>query len=430
MSGTVPVVDTVAPAVKRWPVDAATVLNSLCGYGSFAFFCLTLPLFLPIAFILPGGRRRWIAAAMRFAMRRVFNVTPTVSWRFDGEVAALRDARVVVSNHEGMLDIVAACGLPGTRTMLAKTWVFHAFPLGVAARAAGLYNSDALTPEDYQEGAPLTLPDPRIGIFVFPEGSRSRDGAVQRLRPGAFVLAKHLDAAVVPVVMAGSRQGIRPGSMWIHPTRIHTRVLAPMRPSADESHRQFAARVRETMVRERHRLMGDLLRQGHLDRHRRHRAHGLPKNLRCLVHDEEAAGGWRVLLDLPPQEGAWLFLGCGWSSLPLSVRMFHAATAIHLVEADAERVEVARHMWVEAGDRIVADVDQVPASSGITTVVCCWPADHPARAATLARVITDEVAAVLVQSPSEVPSGFTASLTGAAGWTLLCRQRDAEVPSE
>lgn len=430
MSDASPLVDATIPVAKPWPVDAATVLNSICGYGSFAFFCLTLPLFLPFAFVLPGGRRRWIAAAMRFAMRRVFNVTPTVSWRFDGEVAALRDARVVVSNHEGMLDILAACGLPGTRTLLAKTWVFRAFPLGVAARAAGLANSDALTPEDYQAGAPLTLPDPRVGIFVFPEGSRSRDGAVHRFRPGAFVLARHLDVPVVPVVMAGSRQGIRPGSMWIHPTRMHTRVLAPMRPTAEESHRQFAARVRETVVRERHRLMGELLRQGHFDRHRRHHAHGLPGHLRRLVGDEERAGTWRVLLDLPPQEGAWLFLGCGWSSLPLTVRMLHAASAIHLVEGDTERVQVARHLWVECGDRLVAEVDQVPASAGITTIVCCWPADHPARAAALGRVITDEVTAVLVQAPSEVPSGFTASLAGVAGWTLFRRQLDAVVPNE
>lgn len=406
--------------VRQWPVDAATVLNSLCGYGSFAFFCLTLPLFLPIAFILPGGRRRWIAAAMRFAMRRVFNVTPTVSWRFDGEVAALSDARVVVSNHEGMLDILAACGLPGTRTLLAKTWVFRAFPLGIAARAAGLYNSDTLTPEDYQGGAPLILPDPHTGIFVFPEGSRSRDGAVHRFRPGAFVLAKHLDAAVVPVVMAGSRQGIRPGSLWIHPTRIHTRVLPAMRPVDDESHRQFAARVRDTIVRERHRLMGDLLRQGHLDRHRRHRAHGLPANLRRMVDDEEAAGEWRVLLDLPPQEGAWLFLGCGWSSLPLTVRMFHAGTAIHLVEADAERVQAARHLWVEAGDHIAAGVDRLPTLSGVRTIVCCWPAEHAARAV-LARLITSEVALVLLREAGAPPEGFVAIASGPSGWTVFAR---------
>lgn len=419
MSGTPLVFKPAASAAKPWPVDAATVINSLCGYASFAFFCLTLPLFLPLAFILPGGRRRWVAVAMRLAMPRVFNVTPTVTWRFDGEVAALKSARVVVSNHEGMLDIVAACGLPGLRTLLAKTWVFHAFPLGVAARAAGLANSDVLTAEDYQEGAPLTLPDPRVGIFVFPEGSRSRDGAIHRFRPGAFVLAKHLDVPVVPVVMAGSRLGIRPGSMWIHPTRIHSRVLPPMRPQAEENHRQFATRVREAIVRGRHHVLVELLAKGHLDRHRRHRSHGLPAPLRRSIRAEEATDAWRMLLDLPRQEGAWLFLGCGWSSLPLTARMLHAESRIHLVESDAERVQVARHQWVEVGDQIVADVAQVPSLPGVTTVVCCWPTDHPKRQEILAQVITDNVTTVLVQGVVDSLSGFTASPSHVPGWTIL-----------
>lgn len=410
-----------AERIRPWPVDLATVINSLCGYGSFAFFCLTLPLFLPFAFILPGGRRRWIATAMRFAMRRVFNVTPTVSWRFDGEVAALRDARVVVSNHEGMLDILAACGLPGTRTLLAKTWVFRAFPLGVAARAAGLYNSDALTPEDYQEGAALTLPDARTGIFVFPEGSRSRDGAVHRFRPGAFVLAKHLDAAVVPVVMAGSRQGIRPGSMWIHPTRIHTRVLPPMRPHADESHRQFAARVREAIVRGRQQVMGELLVHGHLDRHCRHRVHGLPAIARREVLADLDSRRWETLLDLPPRSGDWLFLGCGWSALPFTARLLDPEGRIVVVEDDAERVAAARHLWVETGDRIVRTLADLPALVPATTIVCTWASDQPDCQAALARLVSEQVAQVVLSETATPPKGFRVS-GGRHGWQVFTRQ--------
>lgn len=409
-----------AAAVRPWPVDAVTVLNSLCGYGSFAFFCLTLPLFLPFAFILPGGRRHWIAAAMRFAMRRVFNVTPTVTWRFDGDLAALRDARVVVSNHEGMLDILAACGLPGTRTLLAKTWVFRAFPLGVAARAAGLYNSDALTPEDFQEGATLTLPDPRTGIFVFPEGSRSRDGAVHRFRPGAFVLARHLDVPVVPVVMAGSRQGIRPGSMWIHPTRILTRVLPPMRPLVEENHRQFAARVREAIVRGRHQVMCDLLAQGHLERHRRHRATGLPYPLRSAVLAEAATRAWEVVLDLPYRTGDWLFLGCGWSSLPFTSRLLDPQGRIFVIEADAQRQEAARHLWVEVGDHLVNTLDDLPALAPFTTIVCTWPTDHPERAVALKRLVSEQVGHLVLVGDAAVPRGFAAN-GGRHGWQVFTR---------
>ena len=423
MPATPPADDRNVPAAKPWPVDAATVLNSLCGYGSFAFFCLTLPLFLPLALLLPGGRHRWIAKVMRLAMRTVFAVTPTVTWRFDGEVAALDGARVVVANHEGMLDILAACSLPGTRTLLAKTWVFRGFPLGVAARAAGLFNSDALGAEDYQEGATVTLPDPRVGLFVFPEGSRSRDGAIHRFRPGAFVLARHLDVAVVPVVVAGSRLGIRPGSLWIHPSCVHSRVLAPMRPLAQETHRQFSARVRAEIDGQHRRLMVEMLRDGRLARHRRHRCAGLPTALRRQVTAEERAGGWRVLLDLPSSAGAWLFLGCGWSTAPLTVRMLQPAAAIHLVESDAGRLAVARHQWLQEGDLVAAEVDQVPLA-GITTVVCAWEAGDARRAAALARLAAAEVTMVVMRGAADALAGFTRAAPGVGEWVAWERSAD------
>jgi 1-acyl-sn-glycerol-3-phosphate acyltransferase len=235
-------VNNSAPIIAEpaWPVDVATIINSIFGYSAFAFFCLTLPLFLPLAFIFPGRRRWWIAHAMRFAMRTVYAVTPTVSWRFNGDEKIMHGARVVVMNHEGMLDILSACALPGYRTLLAKSWVFKAFPLGVAARAAGICNSDTLTPDDFQGDAQAIMPDEKIGLFVFPEGRRSRSGVIERFRPGAFILAKQLSCPIIPVVTAGSRQGIRPGSFWIHPTRVRSRILAPMTQQAEESFRHFS----------------------------------------------------------------------------------------------------------------------------------------------------------------------------------------------
>lgn len=406
---------------KSWPVDSWTVLNSLCGYSCFAFFCLTLPLFLPLAMILPGGRRRWIATAMRFAMRSVFAVTPTASWRYDGDVATLKRARVVVSNHEGMLDVLVACSLPGIRTLLAKKWVFRAFPLGVAARAAGLYNSDELTSEDFQEGATAMLPDPRVGIWVFPEGSRSRDGAVQRFRPGAFVLAKHLNVPVVPVVIAGSRLGIRPGSMWIHPTRVHSRILAAMHPQPEESHRQFAARVREVMVQERHLLMCEMLRNGVLDRHRRHRSFGLPRSVRRQIAAENVQGHWRLLLIMPFTDGNWLILGSEWSTMALTVRLLHPEATIQLVETNEERLTVARHQWLQDSDQVMTNIDGITINHP-TAVICAWADNHPQRASVLVRLAEESVTMMVVRGPVDVPDGFALTSFGMEPWNVLVRR--------
>ncbi len=371
--------EAVAPVVEQpllaepfWPADFATVINSICGYFTFATFCLTLPLVLPLAFILPGGRRRWVAIAMRYAMRTVFLVTPTVSWRLDGDIAALKTARVVVSNHEGMLDILVACGLPGLRTMLAKTWVFRAFPLGVAARAAGLCNSDELTPDAYQSAATITLPDPCIGLFIFPEGSRSRSGKVDRFRPGAFVLAKHLPSSVVPVAIAGSRQGIRPGSMWIHPTRVHARVLPTMSILPEENYRQFAARVRESIINGRREVMAMLLASGELDRHRKHRLRVLTPAARQSALAELHDSSWRVILELPAATGPWILLGIGWSTVAQVVRLLYPQADIYACEHDAERRDAAARLWQRAGDVVVSDLQSLSTIPPGATVVCAW----------------------------------------------------------
>ena len=375
--------------------------------------------------VLPGNRRQWIAAAMRFAMRSVFTVTPTVSWRCDGDMAALKNARVVVSNHEGMLDILAACSLPGIRTLLAKTWVFRAFPLGIAARAAGLYNSDQLSPEDFQEGVTAMLPDPYIGIWVFPEGSRSRDGAVYRFRPGAFVLAKNLRVPVVPVVIAGSRLGIRPGSMWIHPTRVHCRILSVMHPHAEENHRQFAARVREVMVHERHQMMCEILRRGDLNRHRCHRSFGLPSILRRQITVEERGGIWRLLLEIPMRNGNWLFLGGEWSTMPLTVRLLYPDAVIHLIETEPDHLAVAKHQWLEDQDCVFTMADDV-AFSGNENVVCCWPATHPQRGRVLERAAGGGAQTLVVRGVRNIPQDFVLTHQGKDEWAVWMRSISVE----
>lgn len=408
------------PPGARWPADGWTVLNSLCGYGSFILSCLTLPLFLPLALILPGGRERWIASAMRRAMRFVFWITPTITWRCEGELAALDSARVVVMNHEGMLDILAACALPGTRTLLAKSWVFNAFPLGVAARAAGLRNSDLLLPEDYQEGVAATLPDPGVGIFVFPEGSRSRSGAIGRFRPGAFVLAKSLGCPVVPVAIAGSRLGIRPGSLWIHPSLVVSRVLPPMTLAADETIRAFAARVRTTIVEARHRLLIDLLATPRMALSRRHVFTGLAPAVRRAVAAEERTGAWRAVLNAPADDGDWLLIGCGWSTIPVTLRQLLPAARIVAWEPAAERRAVARHAWLDSGrDVLVYDALVVP--DALTGLVCQGSLADQLVADLLQRALAALPMCVLVAGSLATPSGYAPVPTPVAGWSVFCR---------
>ena len=52
-------------------------------------------------------------------------------------------------------------------------------------------------------------------LLVFPEGSRSRDGSVGRLRSGAAVLAAEHELPMVPVLVTGTLPVMPPGRRWM-----------------------------------------------------------------------------------------------------------------------------------------------------------------------------------------------------------------------
>ena len=86
-------------------------------------------------------------------------------------------------------------------------------------------------------------------LLVFPEGTRSRDGSVGRLRTGAAVLAAEHGTAIVPIFVTGTRTVMPPGRRWMrrelrgrHPIAI--RFGAPIRRAPDDDPAGMMERVR------------------------------------------------------------------------------------------------------------------------------------------------------------------------------------------
>ena len=66
-------------------------------------------------------------------------------------------------------------------------------------------------------------------IFIFPEGTRSKNGELGLFKRGAFELAKKLQVSILPVVVDGSSEALPVGSFilsGLHRIRIH--VLDPI----------------------------------------------------------------------------------------------------------------------------------------------------------------------------------------------------------
>lgn len=87
-------------------------------------------------------------------------------------------------------------------------------------------------------------------IVVFPEGSRSPDGWMQRFRPGAAWLAVQHGVPVVPIGIRGSYAAMPRGRGWPVPGRppVKVRFGRPIRPGEDESFRDLAGRIQQAVA--------------------------------------------------------------------------------------------------------------------------------------------------------------------------------------
>ena len=65
-------------------------------------------------------------------------------------------------------------------------------------------------------------------FLIFPEGTRSRTGALLPFKKGGFIMAIKARAPIVPVAISGARSAMRKGSPIIYPVEVRVRFGAPV----------------------------------------------------------------------------------------------------------------------------------------------------------------------------------------------------------
>jgi 1-acyl-sn-glycerol-3-phosphate acyltransferase len=142
---------------------------------------------------------------------------------------------IIAANHASNLDAVVLGSflIPriGRRFQwLGKKELFEWPVVGYLARHGGVHPVDRDSADvDAFRLAKRILDEGHV-LFVFPEGTRSADGGLQRARDGVAVLALRTGAPIVPVGIGGSDRVWPRGQRFPHPGgRVTVRVGSPFR---------------------------------------------------------------------------------------------------------------------------------------------------------------------------------------------------------
>lgn len=162
-------------------------------------------------------------------------------------------AVVYMSNHQSHLDIpILYTTLPSpTIRMLGKTELFRIPLWGRALRAAEFIEVDRSNHvralESIEHAARLVRDG--VSIYLAPEGTRSVNGRVGKLKKGGFHLALGTGAPIVPVAIRGTIDILPRGGRVMHTGRhVSVRIGRPI----DVAGRELAdlmTQVREFLVK-------------------------------------------------------------------------------------------------------------------------------------------------------------------------------------
>ena len=218
------------------------IFYTVFGWGLFAVvFAVLFLVFAPICLLLClfniDKKRKTIIWCIKFACKTFFTLfighkiilkNDTVGKMQKGE------KRMYLINHSSIYDVILAYILPGaSRFVIKDKWIKKPF-VGWIQQLAGNVVVGEDKPEKHQiaDGEPDSIMETvkafeqEMPIVVFPEGTRSKNGQIQRFKRGAFKIGLTGQIDFVPVVM-DDWNCVRPtgSGIWIRDIRPRITIL-------------------------------------------------------------------------------------------------------------------------------------------------------------------------------------------------------------
>jgi 1-acyl-sn-glycerol-3-phosphate acyltransferase len=213
--------------MKNWNTDRLVdvAVTMICWCYFILVFLLFFSPFYVVAFF--SSRSEYLCQRLNniffqgfFALLK--HIAPRQMWSIDQGIRNIRSS-VVVCNHLSYLDPILLVSLLRQAKTIVKPvffavpvfgWLLRKsgfFPANATGKLAGLMVTQMETMGKYlSEGG---------NLFIFPQGTRSRDGHIGALNQGAFKIARYCKAPVYVLCIRNTERLFTPGKFFFFATR-------------------------------------------------------------------------------------------------------------------------------------------------------------------------------------------------------------------
>jgi len=167
-----------------------------------------------------------------------------------------KEGRLIVAvNHISYLDppLVGVALWPQRKLhYIAKTELFKIPILGLILRLVNAFPVKRGKPDRVALKRAIELLERGEAVCIFPEGTRSRDGRLQKPELGISLLVLRSGAPVLPVAVINTDKALPRGAIMIHPARIRVYIGEAFHPKMEgdpkEIRKEIANQVMERIA--------------------------------------------------------------------------------------------------------------------------------------------------------------------------------------
>jgi 1-acyl-sn-glycerol-3-phosphate acyltransferase len=164
-------------------------------------------------------------------------------------------------NHSSFLDVLLVFAfIPHNFRSIVKEEFFSIPLLGLTVKSSGQIPLDRNSPRkglrSIKRAAELLRRG--VSIVVFPEGTRSPDGKIHEFKTTLFVLPIRTRTPVVPVLIEGTFEALRSGSILLKHYPVKVTFLDPVSADcfSDKDRVLYAEKVRRRLIEASQNAMG------------------------------------------------------------------------------------------------------------------------------------------------------------------------------